>query len=365
MENTIISGYKMPDNFDLNPLDIFNDRMGQWMASGIPTDILLKAKSNIKTMWTQGSGGWNFEFSLLAQDAEIQKQYLIASLLYGLAKYPCLVNSLSRRAYQHQLANYLQASKTFPFQFERRVALVPYRGITTPVTYHVMFASNPKKSPVIIRSGGIDTYKMDTHASAADLAKKLDVNVVLIDIPGTGESQVQLAPDNDEIYRGIINEIRPLGNGKVAYFAYSFGAYWAVRLAFENAIDAAIAVGAPLSDAFLRKNGSQTVLQKALGMNGVFSVAFGFDTIPDDDVLWEKLEPFSLEKLGLISNIKSVPLFLVNGSDDPYIPNSDVSRFENISNIKTWLVSDSGHCASRKSKEISPVLGQWMKEILF
>jgi len=348
----------LSEKYRLTPADLFNDRTGQWLASGIPAQVLSTARNSITDMWFEGPGGWVYEFSALASEAQAQGDYLLTALLYGIAKYPTPLNASKKEAYRNQLSAYLTASKKFPFRFERKVALIPYRNITTPVVYHVLYAKNPKSAPVLLMSGGIDTYKMDIHNFCLEVFNRLDVTMLLMDIPGTGESQVALNPDNDEIYRGVIDIARETGNGKVGYYGNSFGAYWAVRLAFERSIDFALAVGAPLNKAYQKHDNS--LLRSDLGMNGVFSVALGMDDIASVDDLWDRIGIFALENLEAWDNVVSAPLFLVNGSDDPYVPNEDITHFDSVNNIQTWLLDNAGHCAARRAKEVVPVVVEWL-----
>jgi len=351
--------------FPVNPSDIFKDRAGQFISSGIPASTVEKARQSIKDMWTDGPGGWVYEWSALAVEAEKNGDYLLASLIYGCAKYPCLFNQSKRDVYNKQLQTYLKAAETFPFKFERKVELVSYRDITTPVIYHIIYAQNPKSAPVLILSGGVDTYKMDVHNRGVTLSKATGANIIMIDMPGTGESQVALAPDNDLLYKDFIAKVRPIGNGKVGYIGFSYGGYWAARLAFEKIVDAAVGAGAPMNDAFLNeKIEDGMVLQPQLGMRGILPYAFKLDGVVDDTVLLNKLKPFALEKLGMMKNINTAPLILFNGDSDPYIPKTDITKFEGIPNIETKIVPNSSHCASTKMGEVMPWVIGWLKEKL-
>ncbi|MEI9919927.1 MAG: alpha/beta fold hydrolase [Bacteroidota bacterium] len=351
--------------FPLNPSDVFTDRSGQFISSGVPATTLAKAKSSIKDMWTNGAGGWIYEWSELAKEAENKNDYLQASLLYGIAKYPCLINRSQREAFDKQLHVYMKAIKDLPYKTERKVVMVDYKGITTPVVYHIIYAAQPTQAPVLLLSGGVDTYKIDMHGRAAALVPAIGANVVMIDMPGTGESQVALSPDDIELYKNFIAQVRPIGNGKVGYLGFSFGGYWAARLAMLRIVDAAVAAGAPLNDAFLNERRSDgMVLQPQLGMRGVLSYAFKYDGIAPDSTLLRELKRFSLTRLGEMNDIKTNPLILVNGDDDPYIPKSDVTRFEGISNIETRLLPGGGHCGAKKLGEVMPWIVGWLKEKL-
>ena len=351
--------------FPVKPSDIFMDRAGQFISSGIPAATVEKARKSIKDMWTEGPGGWVYEWSLLAREAEKKEDYLLASLIYGCAKYPCLFNESKREAFNKQLQTFLKAAETFPYKFERKVEMVSYRGITTPVIYHIIYAANPESAPVLILSGGVDTYKMDVHNRGVALAKATGANILMIDMPGTGESEVALAPDNDLLYKDFIAKIRPIGNGKVGYIGFSYGGYWSARLAMAHLVDAAVGAGAPMNDAFLNERIEDgMVLQPKLGMRGILPYAFKLDGVVADSVLLNKLKAFSLEKLGLMKNIQTAPLILFNGDSDPYIPKTDITTFEGIPNIETKIVAGSGHCAATKLGEVMPWVINWLKENL-
>ncbi len=88
---------------------------------------------------------------------------------------------------------------------------------------------------------------------------------------------------------------------------------------------------------------------------------FGFDEVASAEELWDHIGKFALEKLNVWNNyVKSAPLYLVNGSDDPYVPNEDVTHFEGVANIQTWLLDNAGHCAARRAKEVVPVVVEWL-----
>jgi esterase FrsA len=138
------------------------------------------------------------------------------------------------------------------------------------------------------------------------------------------------------LYKDFIAKIRPIGNGKVGYMAFSYGGYWAARLAMAHVVDASVGAGAPMNDAFLNeKIEDGMILQPQLGMCGILSYAFKLDgVVVADAVLLNKLKAFSLERLGLMKNIQTAPLILINGDNDPYIPKTDITRFEDIPNMK-------------------------------
>jgi esterase FrsA len=122
---------------------------------------------------------------------------------------------------------------------------VPYQGgsVSTPVH---LFSVTGKyvAAPVIIYSGGVDTYKMDLHPVCLSLPQRLGITILAYDIPGTGESPVPLSVKGDEIVLDIVNEARKIGSGTVAYLGFSFGGNSSAMTGLSGAVDAAIVNGA-------------------------------------------------------------------------------------------------------------------------
>ena len=73
-------------------------------------------------------------------------------------------------------------------RYERRILQLPYRGATTPVPVHLLSAAGDcAQAPVLLFSGGLDSWKMDLHALAVGFALGAGVTVMAFDHPGTGE----------------------------------------------------------------------------------------------------------------------------------------------------------------------------------
>ncbi|MFJ1748509.1 alpha/beta fold hydrolase [Streptomyces sp. NPDC088116] len=100
------------------------------------------------------------------------------------------------------------------------------------------------KGPVLLVSGGVDSWKMDMHGLLVTLCSHVGLPVVAFDIPGTGDSQVPMSPDGAEIARGLIAHARTLGNGIVAHVGISMGGHYSARSGLAGEADAAIVLGA-------------------------------------------------------------------------------------------------------------------------
>jgi len=202
----------------------FEDRYSQFIAFGIPKADVDTLRATIKDMWADSPGGWSYEWSAFARKYLEAGNSLLASFAYGFAIFPCLANDARRKAQQNQLESYLKAAPGFPVKFERRILAIPYQGGTVSTPVHLFSVTGQYASaPVLIYTGGVDTYKMGLHAIYVTLAQRLGITILGFDISGTGESTIPLSVKGDELVLGIVNEARKLGNGKVAHLGFSFG----------------------------------------------------------------------------------------------------------------------------------------------
>lgn len=124
-------------------------------------------------MWADAPGGWSYEWSAFARKYLEAGNPPLASFAYGFAIFPCLANDARRKAQQNQLECYLKAAPSFPVKFDRKILKIPYQGgpVSTPV--HLFSVTGQYASaPVLIYTGGVDTYKMGLHAVYVTLAQR-------------------------------------------------------------------------------------------------------------------------------------------------------------------------------------------------
>ena len=90
---------------------------------------------------------------------------------------------------RHQLEQFELAAKDFPVTFERRIVRSPTGAAPSSYPY----TCTPERRrlsgrPVLIASGGVDTWKMDIHPWWVGLTHGAGVTTVAFDQPGTGET---------------------------------------------------------------------------------------------------------------------------------------------------------------------------------
>jgi esterase FrsA len=344
------------------PVDVaglFGERYAQMINTGLPAKDVDAVRAAVTEMWPDAPGGWVYEFSALAARYADAGSHLLASLAYGWAKFPTLADAPKRVAMARQLEQYQLAAPGFGVDFDRRVLDVPYQGGHTEVPVHILAAPGlPADAPVLLVSGGVDTWKMDLHPLFVQLALHTGTRVVAFEIAGTGDSSVPMTPDGGgEIVRGLIAAARAIGNGVVAHLGISMGAYYSARSGLTGEVDAAVNLGGPVEAAFNRNPES---LQ--FGMAGIVGNALGFDHQPTPDEVTTTLAAFSLRSpLGRDTN---APMLVINGADDVHVPQQDTLVFQGRRDTEVHLIPGTGHCAVSKWGEVIPMIAEWLQRTL-
>lgn len=348
----------MSYEWPIDPAELFHERRPQMLNSGLPVAELDAIRAAVTDMWADAKGGWPYEWSTLAKSYADKGQHQMAALAYGWAKFPTLANDAMRRALANQRDQYLLAAPGFPVGFERRVLDLPYRGGTTPVPVHIFAAAGlPDDAPMIIVSGGVDSWKMDIHGVLMAVAQLRIGRLMAFDIAGTGESLVPMTPDGGgEIVDGLIAEARRSGARKVAHLGISMGGYYAAQSGLAGKVDAAIDFGGPVEAAF----GPGRTLQ--YGMFDIVANARGFDSRPTGKELAGINQAYSLRPL--LDQDLNAPMLIVNGADDVHVPQHDTLVFQGRRDTEVHLIPDTGHCATSKFPEALATIAGWLPRVL-
>lgn len=345
--------------FPLDPQDLFTERAAQMNKWGIPRATILRMQDAITDAWSDGPGGWTHEWSKEARSAELEDRWLLAAALYGAARFPVACTESRREALRKQVECYVRASPSFPCAFER----LEFSIRTTDGVQHVpahffspLHVSAADKLPVVLLSGGVDTYKMELHRLATLLVKLGGVRVVAIDMPGTGETGGVMSPRSHEVYEGILDNLAPLGSVKRGILGISFGGHWAAKLALRNTVDCAIDIGGPVGYVRIDK---EYLAALPNGMTGIVANAMGFSAMPTPEESNAMLQAFSLRPL--LEGAVSSPLLALNGAGDPYIPQAETRVFSTVVNARAWIVEKGDHCAANMFPRLMPHLIAWLR----
>lgn len=342
----------MSYEWPIDPQELFHERYPQMTRGLDPADVDA-VRASIKRMWVDEPGGWVYEWSQLAKRYAGEGRHDLATATYGWAKFPTLANDASRRALQHQLAQYELWSRAFPVDHERRVLQLPIGNSTTPVAVNIF---SPKgaapDTPVLLASGGVDSWKMDLPQIFLAFAQHAGLRVIAFDIPGTGESQIPMSAASVQIVSGLVAEAKSLGARKVGHLGISMGGYFSARSGLAGEVDAAIVLGGPVEAAFAPKGVA------SFGMTDIVGNALGFNQRPQLEDVTRALSDFSLRPL--LDLQANAPMLVVNGADDVHVPQHDTLVFEGRKDTVVELLADTGHCAVTRLDEVIPKMIGWM-----
>jgi esterase FrsA len=258
-----------------------------------------------------------------------------------------------------QLEQYELAAKDFPVRFERRIVSIPYRASNVEVPVHLYSTDGDYPSrPVLIASGGVDTFKMDFHPWCLAFTTSVGATTLAFDNPGTGESPVALDEHADEMIRGIAGYARSLGDGRVAHFGMSFGANFSAMSGLTGIVDAAVDLGGPVVDAFAPDH----LAKLPYGMRDILGNAMHWDHSPTVPQLSVGLEKLSRREL--LDQASNSPMLVINGADDYFVPQSDTRAFEGRHDTEVHLIAGTGHCAMSKAAEVVPATIGWLRRQL-
>jgi esterase FrsA len=341
--------------FPLDPGDVFEERTRQFVGWGIPRRTVAAVREEVRDMWSEERGGWTPAWLARADRAVARGRWLEAALCCGAAKFPVVATPLRERAYERQIDHFRRAARELRLGFDRRELPVPYRDGTTTAMAHVYSRGDRPPPAALMLSGGVDTWKIELHRLATILVRATGLAVVAIDMPGTGESEVTLAPGSDRILTTALEAASDdLGTSRTGFFGISFGGHWAAKLALQGAVGAAVDLGGPVAASFEREG----VDRLPHGMSGIVANAAGFDRVPAVAEITELLREFSLRPF--LGRAGGSPLLVVNGAADPYVPPSDATDFESRPEATVWLVRDAEHCASDRIRRVMPAIIGWL-----
>lgn len=347
----------MAYQWTLDPQELFAERYPQMVNTGLPAGDADAMRASISDMWTDERGGWVPEWSRLASRYAADGRHDLAVLAYGWAKFPTLADDRKRAALTHQVEQYTLAAPEFPVSFERRDVIVNHRGAITSMPVHLLAAPDlPADAPILLASGGVDSWKMDLHQLFVAFALNTRARVLAFDIPGTGESPVALSADAHEVLDGLIAIARELGNGRVAHLGISMGGYFSARTGLAGDVDASIVLGGPVEAAFAPDR------RWKFGMADIVGNAMGFDDQPTAAELAERMRGLSLRTL--LDNDTNAPMLVINGADDVHIPQHDTLVFTGRRDTHVELLSSTGHCAVSELNAVVPKMTSWLNEHL-
>ena len=338
------------------PGPLFAERFQQMLTQGIPETDAQAVRAATTDMWPDAPGGWVYEWSQLAMRYEKEGNHLLAAQAYGWAHFPTLADQPKRTALAKQLEQYQLAAPAFATTFERRVLALPYGDGTTVVPVHILARPDlPEHSPVMLFSGGVDSWKMDLHNMIMMFARDLPVRVIAFDLPGTGESRVHLGRAGTQVIDGLVQTARSMTSGLVVHVGFSFGGYFASYSGLSGIVNGAVSLGGPVDRAFSPDR------TWAYGMAGIVGNALGYDQIPSPDDLSTRLAAMSLRDL--FGQGVNAPMLAINGADDVHVPQQDTLVFDGRRDCTARLIPGTGHCCAPERRKAIAIIIEWLASL--
>jgi pimeloyl-ACP methyl ester carboxylesterase len=207
---------------------------------------------------------------------------------------------------------------------------------------------------------GIDTWKEEMHGRLGALMRAHGFAVLLVDMPGVGESPVLAGRDAERQWTPIFDWLatrEDLDAERCAAIGGSFGGYWAMKLAYTHRDRLACAVnwGGGVHITFTPdwQQKSRNASSYLMDLMNARARIFGGETFEDYVARCQEL---SLLDQGLLDQ-PSAPLLLVNGRDDVQNSIEDIYLSLDHGDPKAARVFDGGHMGEGP---VAPTIAAWV-----
>jgi len=323
-------------------------RMGGILLNqGVPDDVVRRVFLKLDDDRPEGvnPGSWVYEFKsagdayyaqakqleLTGSKDEIIEAYGRASDFYDVARFPALFTPQRKEAYDRHIETFLKLAKLKQFGLE--VVSIPFEG--KQIIGHLYHDPTRKPAPLIIESGGLDTWKTARPEFKQRLVKE-GFAVFAMDMPGTGESQHVAEVNSDRVYNRVIEYFKTrkeVDGSRIGLYSISLSGGFSIKLALTNPdVDAAVNHSGGI-DLFYTKHrpAPVTSAQRLTAAAARRTMGVG----PDVDVA-ATYARFSLGRQGLLKPTPGqAPILSIYGTKDDLMPIEDYQRF-----IKTGVKSE-------------------------
>jgi hypothetical protein len=225
-------------------------------------------------------------------------------------------------------------------------------------------AAGGETLPVAMAWAGIDTWKEEMHLRMGALLRSRGFAVLLIDMPGVGESPVLASVDAERQWTPIFEWLQTradLDASRCAAIGGSFGGYWAMKLAHTHRqyLRCAVNWGGGVHITFTpewqeQSRGASSYLMDLMNARARI---FGGETFEDYVARCQEL---SLLDQGVLDQ-PSAPLLLTNGREDLQNSPDDIYLSLDHGDPKAVRVFDGGHMGEGP---VVPTIVEWVSKQL-
>ncbi len=277
-----------------------------------------------------------------------REAYMSAWRYYGFGAWPTQNTAEKKRA--HALATSAFRAYANLASPAMEVVRIPFEG--KEIIGYLQRPLGVDKPPLVITIGGLDSYKefvVDQYG-ASYLKSKLAY--LALDMPGTGESPVKIAPGVERLFSRVIDAMQnrtDIDPQRIGFQGGSWGGHWSVRMAYAEPVrlKAVVNWAGPVHTYFQRE-----WQLKALGTREYLfdlfparAAVYGVDTLEDFLAYGPKM---SMKDSGALGK-PSAPMLLVNGEKDTQVPIDDLYiLLKQGAPKESWVNPEGGHIGRGK-----------------
>jgi hypothetical protein len=225
-------------------------------------------------------------------------------------------------------------------------------------------AAAVERPPVAMVWAGIDTWKEEMHLRLGALLRSRGFAVLLVDMPGVGESPVLASVDAERQWTPIFEWVRgrdDLDGSRCAAIGGSFGGYWAMKLAYTHReyLSCAVNWGGGVHITFTEEwqQRSRNASSYLMDLMNARARIFGGETFED---YVSRCKELSLLDQGLLDQ-PCAPLLLTNGRNDLQNSIDDIYLSLDHGDPKSVRVFDGGHMGEGP---VVPTIVEWVSRRL-
>jgi len=226
------------------------------------------------------------------------------------------------------------------------VLRVPFEGKEI-VAYRQM-PKNAQPAPVVVAICGLDSRKEDMAERFQPMLAH-GVGYVGVDMPGTGEAPIKIAPGAERMLSRLLDAViaaPQTDKSRIAIYGGSFGGYWSTILAATEIarVKAVVAQSPPIDETF-----SAAMLERALT-----NKEYLFDYVPAGISVYPGVETLdelraarakaSLKAQGIIGR-PMAPMLVIGGVHDTQVPIADIDLLLHSGETpkEAWINPAGGH----------------------
>jgi pimeloyl-ACP methyl ester carboxylesterase len=342
------------------------DRNG-YPLIGLKPDEVREALGRLKSLdRDEWAASWSVIGARYMQKAEAErasapeaadKDFMQAWRYYSFARWPVPNSPGKQQAYRKALDAFLAHGKLLDPPLE--VLRIPFEGQEI-VAYRQM-PNSAQPAPVVVAICGLDSRKEDMAERFQPMLAH-GVGYVAVDMPGTGEAPIKIAPGAERMLSRLIDAVIAMpetDKSRIAVYGGSFGGYWSTILAAtERArVKAVVAQSPPIDATFSAQALEQAMANKEYLFDYIPAYMSVYADVATLDDLRAARAKASLQTQGIIGR-PMTPMLVIGGVHDTQVPIADIDLLLHSGETPkdAWINPAGGHMGREAKGWTDPVI---------